>query len=114
MVVTKGDIGLHYISIFQYQHDQSHDRGEGWRRTAPGRNILQLSGWHKSHVKLFFIIRFKILWFSFKPGDNILIPCPRLQLGVDDSVFRSGSSSDTLGEHGWTSIRHCQLDTSPG
>ena len=30
-MVTKGDIGLHYISIFQYQHDHSHDRGEGWR-----------------------------------------------------------------------------------
>ena len=56
MVVTKGDIGLHYISIFQYQHDQSHDRGEGCRRTAPGRNILQLSGCHKSHVKIFFYI----------------------------------------------------------
>ena len=47
-MVTKGDIGLHYISIFQYQHDHSHDRGEGCRR-----NIEQLSGCHKSHVELF-------------------------------------------------------------
>ena len=54
-MVTKGDIGLHYISIFQYQHDHSHDRGEGCRRTAKGRNILQLSGCHKSHVELFFL-----------------------------------------------------------
>ena len=70
-MVTKGDIGLHYISIFQYQHDHSHDRGEGLRRTAKGRNILQLSGCHKSHVELGIfiqknIIRFKILWFNFR------------------------------------------------
>ena len=52
-LVTKGDIGLHYISIFQYQHDHSHDRGEGCRRTVLGRNIIQLSGCHKSHVELF-------------------------------------------------------------
>ena len=48
-----------------------------------------------------------------KPEDNILIPCARLQLGADDSVFRSGTSSDTLGEHGWTSIRHREPSHQP-
>ena len=91
-MVTKGDIGLHYISIFQYQHDHSHDRGEGCRRTAKGGifyNFLVVISltwnWEFLYKKILSGSKYyglaSELCTYFKFGDNILIPCPGLKLG---------------------------------
>ena len=80
-MVTKGDIGLHYISIFQYQHDHSHDRGEGWRGRILNNFLVVISlTWNYFRLKILWFLALELCTY-FKSGDNIFNPCARLKLG---------------------------------